>query len=79
METKLKSTCTLIHTGETYTGKQALTHFAGISAENSGAQGICLLLTTIPPGGRAKPIFTKTTKRPFMSLAGRLGCGMVRT
>lgn len=47
-------TCRVIQTEKTYTGKQALTYFAGISAENTGAQGICMHLLTIPPGGRTK-------------------------
>ena len=54
MVTQHKPTCTVIHTGKTYTGKQAFTYFAGISAENTGAQGICMHLLTIPPGQRAK-------------------------
>lgn len=49
-----KARCKVIQTGETYTGKQAFTYFAGISAENTGAQGICMHLLMIPPGGRAK-------------------------
>jgi len=47
-------TCKVIHSGEKYTGNQAFTYFAGISAENCGTQGICMHLLTIPPGGRAK-------------------------
>jgi uncharacterized RmlC-like cupin family protein len=47
-------TCTVIHTQETYEGKQGLTYFAGISAESAGAQAICMHLLTLPPGGRAR-------------------------
>ncbi len=46
--------CAVVHPGETYTGKQAFTYFAGISAGNCGAQGICMHLLKIPPLGRAK-------------------------
>ncbi len=46
--------CRVIHPGGTYTGKQAFTYFAGISAENCGARGLCMHLLTIPPLGRAK-------------------------
>lgn len=49
-----KPACTVIHTQETYEGKQGLTYFAGISAQSAGAQAICLHLLTFPPGGRAK-------------------------
>lgn len=48
------TTCKIIKPGETYDGKQDFTYFAGISAENTGAQAICMHLLTIPPGGRAK-------------------------
>ena len=47
-------TCRVIKPEHHYEGKQALTYFSGISAENTGAQGICMHLLTIPPGGRAK-------------------------
>jgi len=49
-----KPTCTVVHSRETYEGKQGLTYFAGISAESAGARGICLHLLMFPPGGRAK-------------------------
>lgn len=51
MEKKL--VCKVIRPGDHYEGKQALTYFAGISAENTGAKGICMHLLTIPPGQRA--------------------------
>ncbi len=47
-------TCKLIRPENSYEGKQAFTYFAGISAENTGAQGICMHLLTIQPGQRAK-------------------------
>ena len=49
-------TCIRVKAGEggSYTGKQAFTYDAGIYAENSGAQGICMHMVNIPPGGRAK-------------------------
>ena len=52
MQTKLD--CKVIQPQDTYTGKQAFTYFAGISAENTGAQGICMHLLTIQPGQRAR-------------------------
>ena len=54
MAAERKLTCKVIRSEETYKGKQAFTYFAGISAENTGAQGICMHLLTIPPGQRAK-------------------------
>ena len=47
-------TCQVIKPQDSYQSKQAVTFFGGISAENSGAQNLCLHLTQIPPGARAK-------------------------
>jgi uncharacterized RmlC-like cupin family protein len=48
--------CTIIRgSGEAYRGKQGLDYFAGISAESSGSEGLCLHLLVVPPGGAAKP------------------------
>ena len=47
-------TCKVIKPAETYQGKQALTYFSGISAETTGAQGICMHMLTIAPGQRAR-------------------------
>src|SRR5712691_8301828 len=38
MSASFTPTCTVIHSKETYEGKQGLTYFAGISAESAGAQ-----------------------------------------
>jgi len=35
--------------------KQGLLHFVGVSAENSGATGLCMHLGIIPPGAVAEP------------------------
>ena len=49
-----KPSCKLIRATHSYEGKQDFTYFEGVSAESAGAQGICMHLLTIPPGGRAK-------------------------
>ena len=54
MAIQSKQTCQVIRQGQTYDGKQGLTYFEGVAAENTGAQGICMHMLTIPPGGRAK-------------------------
>ena len=46
--------CQVIKPNNSYKSKQAVTYFGGISTENTGAQGICMHLTVIPPGQRAK-------------------------
>ena len=58
METKHKPTCRVVPAGKTYTGKQAFTYFAGISAENTGSCGICMHLLIILRGERAKALRT---------------------
>ena len=58
MDTKHQPTCWVVPTGKTYTGKQAFTYFAGISAENTGSRGICMHLLIIPRGERAKALRT---------------------
>ena len=52
MATQSKLTCKVIRQEQTYRGKQGLTYFKGVAAENTGAQGICMHTLTIPPGGR---------------------------
>lgn len=47
-------TCTVIHTGDAYVGKQNLTYLAGLTGATAGSQGICMVVATIPPGARAK-------------------------
>lgn len=49
------ATCRHIRQPEgVYSGKQGFDYKEGISAESAGAQGICMHLLEIPPGGRAK-------------------------
>jgi uncharacterized RmlC-like cupin family protein len=57
--------------GETYKGKQAFTYFAGISSANSSAQGICMHLLTIPPGGRAKAHLHENHETAIYVLSGK--------
>ena len=45
--------CRLIKPGDSYDGHQGLTYFGGISAESTGAQGICMHMLRMPPGARA--------------------------
>ena len=47
-------TCQVIKPGESFKGKQEFTYFAGVSASNTGAHGICMHTLEILPGGRAK-------------------------
>ncbi len=48
------ATCKVIHSNGSYEGKQGHTYQEGVSAESVGAQALCMMTLTIPPGGRAK-------------------------
>ncbi|GAB4457317.1 MAG: cupin domain-containing protein [Armatimonadaceae bacterium] len=65
-----KPTCRVIRRGETYAGKQGFDYFAGISAESVGAQGICMHLLEIPPGGRAKAHLHENHETAIYILSG---------
>jgi uncharacterized RmlC-like cupin family protein len=62
--------CRLIRTDETYAGKQGFRYFAGISRESAGAQGLCMHLLTIPPGGRAKAHLHESHETAIHVLSG---------
>lgn len=53
MSATIERTCRVILPGDSYLGKQGFTYVGGISAESVGATGICMVLLTVPPGGRA--------------------------
>jgi uncharacterized RmlC-like cupin family protein len=54
MKKSSTATCRIIRPQDTFAGKQALKYGAGISAESTGATGICMHLLTIQPGQRAR-------------------------
>ncbi|WP_018181994.1 cupin domain-containing protein [Kaistia granuli] len=53
MSATIERTCRVIRPGGSYLGKQGFTYVEGISAESVGATGLCMVLLTVPPGGRA--------------------------
>lgn len=73
MSEKTKLTCKIIQPGGSYEGKQAFTYFTGISAENTGSQGICMHTLTIPPGGRAKAHMHEAHETAIYVLEGETG------
>ncbi len=73
MDDQKKPSCAVIHQGETYLGKQALTYFTGISAQNCGAQKICMHVLTIPPGGRAKAHLHEDHETAIYVISGEAG------
>ncbi|HML24453.1 MAG TPA: cupin domain-containing protein [Aggregatilinea sp.] len=47
-------TCRIVRPDATYGGLQGFNYFEGISAQSTGATGLCMHMLVIPPGGRAK-------------------------
>ncbi|HKW24022.1 MAG TPA: cupin domain-containing protein [Ktedonobacterales bacterium] len=66
-----RPTCSVVRSKETYEGKQGLTYFAGISAQSTGAQAICLHLLTFPPGGRAHAHLHKNHETAIYIISGQ--------
>lgn len=54
MADTMPKTCQKLRPGAAYDGKQGFSYFEGIAKETTGAQGICMHILRIPPGGRAK-------------------------
>ena len=70
MSTEPKATCVVVRSQATFEGKQGLTYFQGVSAENTGARGICMHLLSIPPGERARPHLHENHETALFVLAG---------
>lgn len=70
MEQTSKPTCRLVKPGATYDGKQGLSYFHGISAESTGAKGICMHILTMPPGTKAKAHLHESHETAIYMLSG---------
>jgi uncharacterized RmlC-like cupin family protein len=66
-------TCHVIRPKDTYHGKQDLDYFAGISAQSTGAEGICMHLVTIPPGTQAAAHYHEHHETAIYVLSGEAG------
>lgn len=64
--------CRIIRPGDTYDGVQGLTYFGGISAESTGAQGICMHMLRMPPGARAHAHLHENHETAIYLLAGKV-------
>ncbi len=64
------SECRLIRGGAGFRGKQGLDYFAGVSAETSGATGICMHLLEMPPGASARPHYHEAHETAIFMLEG---------
>ena len=66
------TSCQKMRPGATvYAGKQGFSYVEGISKERMGAQGLCMHLLTIPPGGRAKAHKHATHETAIYVISGR--------
>jgi len=72
MTVQPKSDCRLIRPGKTYDGKQGLSYFEGISAEQVGSKGICMHILTMPPGARAKAHLHEAHETAIYCLTGEV-------
>ena len=63
--------CRKLRPGAAYDGRQGFSYFEGIARETTGAQGICMHLLDIPPGGRAKAHKHATHETAIFVLEGR--------
>lgn len=72
MTVQPKSACRLIRPGKTYDGKQGLSYFEGISAEQVGSKGICMHILTMPPGARAKAHLHEAHETAIYCLSGEV-------
>ncbi|HEV8461733.1 MAG TPA: cupin domain-containing protein [Gaiellaceae bacterium] len=64
------SDCKLIRGGASFHGKQGLDYFSGVSAETTGANGICMHLLEMPPGVAAKPHYHEAHETAIFMLEG---------
>ena len=68
-----KPTCKVIRPRESYEGKQALTYVAGVAAENTGSQGICMHLLNMPPKERARAHLHENHETAIYVISGKAG------
>lgn len=72
MATAKRPTCVVIQGGEAYHGKQDLDYVPGVSARTAGSRGICMLLTTIPPGASATAHLHRDHETAIYMLSGEV-------
>jgi uncharacterized RmlC-like cupin family protein len=66
--------CKLIRPAIPYDGKQGFSYLEGICKENSGSNGIAMMLLTVPPGGRAKAHMHEGHETAIFVLSGEVEC-----
>src|ERR1035438_7618321 len=71
MQRDTAKACKLVERSTGYHGKQGLDYFAGVSAETTGSQGLCLHRVTIPPLARARPHLHERHESAVYVLSGQ--------
>ncbi|MCX5497744.1 cupin domain-containing protein [Kaistia dalseonensis] len=74
MTTTEMATCRLVRPSSTYAGKQGFDYIEGITAESVGASAICMMVLTIPPGGRAKAHMHANHETAIYAVSGETQC-----
>ena len=64
--------CKLIRPQIPYDGKQGFSYLEGISKQSAGANGIAMMLLTVPPGGRAKAHMHEGHETAIFVLSGEV-------
>lgn len=63
--------CPIVQPDQSYAGAQGLTYFAGVSAQNVGAQALCMHLLKMQPGARAHAHLHEKHETAIYLIAGR--------
>ncbi|MQA10525.1 MAG: cupin domain-containing protein [Pseudonocardiaceae bacterium] len=64
----------LVHTDQTYEGKQGHIFFAGISRESAGSQALCLHVATVQPGSTHRPHLHENHESAVYIISGHAKC-----
>lgn len=64
--------CPIVRPNSTYAGLQGLNYWGGVSAQNVGAQAICMHLLKMPPGARAKAHLHENHETVIYLISGKV-------
>ena len=68
------ASCRVIHSGEVYQGKQGLTYLRGLTGESAGSTAICMTVTVLPDGARAKTHLHRGIETAAYVMEGSFEC-----
>jgi uncharacterized RmlC-like cupin family protein len=64
--------CTIIRSGDSYSGRQGLSYGAGVSAESARSRGLCMHRLTMEPGQRARAHLHEDHESSIYMISGRV-------